>query len=114
MERTMERVFEECVDLREADHKEYAHDESVMFFPLRSGNAFANFERVAEDLDLAREQVLFVYFKKHIDGIASWITGRRSHREDVRGRINDAIVYLCLLRGMVDDGVEGVAQALAE
>lgn len=86
-------VFDECRDLRDAGQKEYAHDE---------GNAFANFERLAEDLGLDRKQVLWVYLRKHLDGILAFIRGHRSQREDVRGRINDAIVYLTLLRGMVD------------
>ena len=43
------------------------------------------------------------YFMKHIDGIASHINGHTSQREDVTGRITDAIVYLCLLWGMVDE-----------
>ena len=31
------------------------------------------------------------------------VDGYKSQREDVRGRITDAIVYLCLLWGMVDN-----------
>tara|TARA_R110002012_G_scaffold61490_3_gene161239 strand:- start:3391 stop:3582 length:192 start_codon:yes stop_codon:yes gene_type:complete len=44
-----------------------------------------------------------VYLLKHIDGIASFVNGYQSQREDVRGRITDAIVYLCLLWGMIDE-----------
>tara|TARA_B100001094_G_C17586622_1_gene509985 strand:- start:26 stop:214 length:189 start_codon:yes stop_codon:yes gene_type:complete len=44
-----------------------------------------------------------VYLLKHIDGISSYVNGHKSQREDVRGRITDAIVYLCLLWGMVED-----------
>jgi hypothetical protein len=43
-----------------------------------------------------------VYLLKHIDGISSFVNGHESQREDVRGRITDAIVYLCLLWGMVE------------
>jgi len=39
---------------------------------------------------------------KHIDGICSFVEGHKSQREDVRGRITDVIVYLCLLWGMVE------------
>lgn len=90
----MERVFAECTDLHDAGQKEYAHADD---------NAFANFERVGERLALTREQVLLVYAEKHFDGIHSYVQGHRSQREDIRGRINDMIVYLCLLRGMIDD-----------
>ena len=69
----------------------------------KKSNAFANFERVAEYIGSSREKVLMVYLLKHIDGIASFVNGHKSQREDVRGRITDAIVYLCLLWGMIDN-----------
>lgn len=90
----MTTVFGECHDLRDKGQKEYAHDED---------DAFANFKRVAERLKITKEQVLMVYLEKHIDGIHSYIQGHQSQREDVRGRINDVIVYLCLLRGMIEE-----------
>tara|TARA_R110000824_G_scaffold232395_1_gene420442 strand:- start:13397 stop:13645 length:249 start_codon:yes stop_codon:yes gene_type:complete len=79
--------------VRAAGQKEYAR---------KQNNAFANFERVAENLDIDRKEVLLVYLLKHIDGICAHVKGHRSQREDVRGRITDVIVYLCLLWGMVD------------
>ncbi len=79
--------------MRAAGQKEYAR---------KNNNAFANFERVGKNLDLSREDVLLVYLLKHIDGICSFVKGHKSQREDVRGRITDAIVYLCLLWGMVE------------
>lgn len=94
VEKLMERVFEECRKLRGAGQAEYAHNDM---------NALANFERVAEQLGQSREQVLMTYMLKHIDGIASYIKGHKSQREDVRGRINDVIVYSILLRAMVED-----------
>ena len=81
---------------RDAGQKEYAHTEE---------NVFANFERVAESLDISREQSLMVYLMKHIDGINAWIKGHKSQREDVTGRIKDAIVYLCLLWGMATEEI---------
>jgi hypothetical protein len=90
----MDRVFEECRALRNAGQQEYAR---------REENALANFERVAERCDITREKALMVYAEKHLDGIHSWINGHRSQRESVKGRINDAIVYLCILRGMVEE-----------
>lgn len=91
----MERVFrEEIMHLREDGQNEYAHNPE---------NAFANFERAASDLGLDRKMVLWVFAMKHRDGIASYLKGHVSQREDVRGRINDLIVYLLLLRGMIED-----------
>ena len=90
----MERIFKECSFLRDAGQKEYAHDDE---------NAFANFERVGASLGLPREKVLLVYALKHLDGIHAYVKGHKSQREDVRGRINDLIVYMCLLRGMIEE-----------
>jgi len=94
MAQVMERVFAECQQLRDAGQREYARCEA---------NAFANFERVAERVGISREQALMVYLEKHLDGIHAWVNGHRSQRESVKGRINDAIVYLCILRGMVEE-----------
>lgn len=98
MAEVMSTVFEECQSLRDAGQKEYARDED---------EAFANFNRVAADIGLDRKAVLWVYARKHMDGIVSYIQGHKSQREDVRGRINDLIVYLCLLRGMIDEEESG-------
>jgi hypothetical protein len=84
----MDDVFSRCRGLRDAGQKEYAHAED---------NAFGNFERLAADLRMAREKILWVYLRKHLDGILAWINGHRSQRESVHGRIQDAIVYLVLL-----------------
>lgn len=93
MAEVMEQVFDEIREVRADGQAEYAHDQS---------NAFANFERAAADLDLPREQVLWVFAMKHRDGIAAWLKGHKSQREDVRGRIKDLIMYLILLRGMIE------------
>jgi len=84
-------MIDEVKRTRDSGQKEYAHSEN---------NVFANFERVANSLDISREQSLMVYLMKHMDGINAWIKGHKSQREDVTGRIKDAIVYLCLLWGM--------------
>ena len=43
------------------------------------------------------------YMLKHVDGIAAYVKGHKSQREDVRGRITDCIVYLMLLWGMIEE-----------
>lgn len=93
--RLMRRVFDDEIDaLREAGQAEYAGGDG----------AFGNFQRVGAQLGVSRERVLLVYLSKHLDGITAWANGHRSQREDVRGRVNDAIVYLFLLRGMIEEG----------
>ena len=90
----MNEIFAKCIETHDSGQKEYADD---------TRNVFANFSRIANRLDLSQEEVLLVYLFKHIDGITSHVKGHESQREDVRGRITDAIVYLCILWGMCDD-----------
>ena len=89
----MEDVIEQVKDARDGGQDEYARDKD---------NAFANFERIGDWLGKSREEVLMVYLLKHMDGIISWVDGNESQREDVTGRITDAITYLSLLWGMVE------------
>jgi hypothetical protein len=84
-------------EVREQGQKEYAHSE---------GNAFANFERLAKELNITREQVLWIYLRKHLEGILAHINGHRSQREPIEGRIKDARMYLALLGGMFEERAE--------
>ena len=89
----MEEIFRQVQTTREEGQNEYAHD---------ADNAFANFERIAERTGTTKEKVLLTYLLKHIDGITAHVNGHTSQRENVRGRIKDCIVYLCLFWGMVE------------
>lgn len=92
----MESVFDKEINkLREAGQKEYAGGDD--------SDAFTNFIKLAEETDIDRKKVLWIHAMKHKDGIAAYLRGHVSQREDVRGRINDLIVYLFLLRGMIDE-----------
>lgn len=70
-------------------------------------NRFDNFERQAAALGLTREQVLFVFLTKHMDSITTYIADRargtaRDYSESMTGRVDDAILYLLLLRCMIE------------
>ena len=74
-------------------------------YKRREDNQFANFERGAQALGLTREQVLMVYLSKHLDSITTYVKDRaanqeKQYAEPITGRIDDAILYLLLLRGM--------------
>ena len=86
-------IFDNVISIHKAGQKEYAMDED---------NIFANFERIAEQTGFDKKWILWIYLMKHIDGIASYLKGHRSQREDVTGRLTDAIVYLCILWAMIE------------
>lgn len=95
----MELVGKKTRGLRDAGQKEYSRDEA---------NSFANFERVGERCrckncgePIGKEIAAMVYLEKHMDGIHAHMSGHKSQRENVTGRIEDAIVYLNLIWGMV-------------
>ena len=86
-------IIDQVKATRDDGQKEYAHDEV---------NVFANFERTARQLNTTREKVLMTFLMKHMDGIVAHINGHESQREDIRGRVKDAIVYLTLYWAMVE------------
>ena len=94
LDKIIKKQLKQILQTRDEGQKEYARDVD---------NVFANFQRVGKYVGISQEQVLMVYLLKHIDGIMAYINGHKSQREGVEGRITDAIVYLLLLRGMVEN-----------
>jgi len=89
-----DELFDECRRMAATKGKEYA----------KGADRFGNFNRLAERLGIKREQVLMVYLTKHLDGIESRIVhGQTFSTESTRGRIIDAITYLTLLAGMLQE-----------
>ena len=93
LDKIIKSQIQQILKTRDDGQKEYARTED---------NVFANFQRVAKYVGVNQEQVLMVYLLKHIDGIMAYVNGHKSQRECVTGRITDAIVYLLLLRGMIE------------
>lgn len=79
--------------VREAGQAEYSHD---------ADNCFANFDSDA-DHGVSRLQSIATHLNKHMRGIKAFVNGHRSQREDIRGRIKDARLYLALLWAAVED-----------
>ena len=94
MTKLMNNIWSQVQQTRDEGQKEYAHTDD---------NVFANFDRVGSLLSISSEKTLMVYLLKHIDGITAYLSGHKSQREDVRGRIKDAIVYLMLLWAMIEE-----------
>jgi hypothetical protein len=56
----------------------------------------------------------WVYLKKHLDSIASYVKDGKIHStEPIRGRIVDAIVYLTLIGGMIEERGEDIKRCNA-
>jgi len=84
--------------MRDTKGREYAHD----------ADRFANFRRLYATTVIKDKQVAYVYLVKHLDSIASFMkTGQEFSSEKIRGRIVDAITYLTLIAGMIDESSGG-------
>jgi len=92
----MTKILKIVQQTRNEGQLEYASEKDV----------FADFKDTAELVGIPKESVLLTFLNKHIRGIAAYVKGHESQREDVRGRITDAIVYLCLLWGMVEENLD--------
>lgn len=89
-------LIEDVRNMATSKGKEYANSE----------DRFGNFNRLAQRLGIKREQVLLIYFTKHLDAIESFVkTGQTFSDEHIMGRIIDAITYLTLLGGMIHEDI---------
>lgn len=102
-EKTIHALHEKLLQLTATKGAEYTQGRD---------NRFDNFERQAEALGLTREQVLLVFLNKHLDSITTYVKDRalargREYSEPMTGRVDDAILYLLLLRGMMAQNEAG-------
>ena len=92
-----DRLLAEVTAMADSKGKEYANGE----------DRFGNFNRLAARIELDRLRVWQVYFTKHLDAIESFIKNKRTFSaESIRGRFVDAITYLTLAAGMVEEDIE--------
>jgi hypothetical protein len=89
-----DKHYAEIAAINDAKGKDYAGDE----------DALANFKAAARDLGLTPFQVWSVYHHKHQSAIDSFIREGKVESEPIEGRIHDAILYLFLLLGLIEDG----------
>ena len=87
-------LIDEVIRMRDTKGKEYAN----------STDRFANFKRLAEQLEISNIQIAWIYTTKHLDAIAQYCrTQETRSTEPIRGRIVDAITYLTLIAGMIKE-----------
>lgn len=101
-------------------HKRYADlltdtvDKMMELGKLKGGeyagdnDRLANFRRNGEALELPMETIWRVYAGKHWDAVTQYIVDlqngtKRERMEPIGGRIDDLLVYLVLLKCMVDE-----------
>lgn len=90
----LENTYKSLLELTATKGEEYSRDVDQL----------ANFKRQSVELGISPEQVLQVYLNKHLDSIKSFIKTQKVLSEPIEGRIDDAILYLILLKGLLEDG----------
>jgi hypothetical protein len=89
-----EVMLKQVRHMRDSKGKEYANSE----------DRFDNFNRLERRLQQDRLKIALVYFTKHLDSIESYVrNGRTYSNEGIQGRIVDAITYLLLIGGMIEE-----------
>ncbi len=76
-------------------------------YTRHSDDRLSNFKRNAEALGLTPFQVWAVYFNKHIDAIMAFVKSGKAESEAIEGRLDDAINYLYLFEGLVQEAKNG-------
>jgi hypothetical protein len=72
----------------------------------------SNFKEPALDLGVSPDLILWIALDKHLRAIRTYIRNRRVHSEPIEERIDDAILYLILLKGLIQER-EAVSASLA-
>ena len=89
-----EELIAEVIKMRDTKGKEYANNQ----------DRFSNFNRLASKLGINRLAVANVFLTKHMDAIDQYCrTQQQYSTENIRGRIVDAICYLTLIAGMIEE-----------
>ena len=92
-DRYLKSTLERLIDLTRTKGREYAN----------SDDQLANFKRLGEQLGLSPEKVIMVYLTKHLDSINSYVRNpEQDLSEPIDGRIDDAILYLILLKASIN------------
>jgi hypothetical protein len=85
-------LFIECQLMGRTKGKEYAYSLE---------DRFQNFNELAKELKVSRLLIAWVYTRKHINSISSYIINKREFSDEkIRDRIVDVITYLSLILAM--------------
>jgi len=89
----MQEQFDKLLEINSSKGHDYAGDD----------DALDNFKRHSNNLGLTPEQIWAVYANKHWDAINTYCKEGDVASEPIEGRIDDALLYLFLLRGLVEE-----------
>lgn len=86
-------TFQQILNLSDTKGREYAGVQ----------DKFANFKNTAKESETEAIKVLYIFMNKHYNAIQSYVRERKVYSEPIEGRIDDMILYLLLLKGMIKE-----------
>jgi hypothetical protein len=94
----LEKVHNDLIFLTDTKGADYTVGDS---------DQLANFKNISFDTGIHVEQALMVFLNKHLSAIKMWVKRNRNMdykpSEPIDGRIDDAILYLILLKAIIVD-----------
>lgn len=106
----LKTTHDRMVELTATKGQEYTNNSptgaTVTQAQIDAQDQHANFRRDAEELGFTPEQALGIALNKHMNAVKSFIKHGRVFSEPIEGRIDDAILYLILLKGLTIERVE--------
>ena len=100
------KTFDE-LRLRLAAEREQIVQEKRPEYTEGKTDVLANFKQVAEELGLSPMEVWYVYFRKHISSIVSYVKNPNIQlSEPIFGRIKDVMNYMELLAALAKEQAE--------
>lgn len=91
---------DEILEILFQEEKDIAKTKAVEY---TQGDRLDNFKRIGREIGIPAKVVLWIYLKKHLDSIASYIKSGTTLSESIESRILDARVYLHLLRCIIEE-----------
>lgn len=89
------KEFEKMMEISATKGVEYANDDH---------DANNNFKEIGKQLSMTPEQVLWVYVKKHLQAVESYLRrGSVLSNEPIEGRIHDIILYNFILLSLLEE-----------
>lgn len=88
-----DKVIAECTEINRTKGNDYAGD----------SDALRNFKEVAARTGMTPLQCWGVYWAKHVMAVETRVQNGAVESEPIESRINDIIVYMILLRALLEE-----------
>lgn len=86
------KFFESCLDILSTKGQDYCPD----------NEALKEVYRIAQETGSTPRKVLWVYFRKHVTALQTWVLSGAVASEPIEGRLQDLANYAALFRVLIE------------